>query len=64
MINNDTERTRLIFKDLPQRERQLTDEHLEKTLKRFGAKKKASCERDCDCNAGMICRDRICQSEW
>lgn len=64
MVNNHTERTRLILKDLPQRERQLTDEHLEKTFKIVGEKKKSPCERDCDCNAGAICRDGICQGEW
>jgi hypothetical protein len=68
MKNNDDDAAKnkleMFVKDLPKRERQPTNEHLDRVLKRAGVKQDLPCERDCDCEIGLVCRDGKCQSEW
>ena len=50
--------------NLPNRESQISDEELEKKLKRVGGKKGAPCEKDCDCGIGLTCLDGNCTNDW
>jgi hypothetical protein len=64
-MSEDTSKVlRIKIKDMPPREEKVTDAQLEEILKRVAGKEGSPCERDCDCGIGLVCRDRVCTSDW
>ena len=57
-------RLRVDIHDLKPRTQPSIDSDLDRTLQRLGGSAGVPCERDCDCMIGLVCRDRVCTSDW
>ena len=64
MAKEAQNRLRIKLANLVPRDENMTDAKLEQILKRIAGQEGDPCRANCDCGIGLICRDRVCTSDW
>lgn len=57
-------RTRIALDRLKPRKQESSEQELQQTLKRLGAAEGAPCLATCDCQIGLVCRNKVCTADW